>query len=45
MPDELVEMISQHGFQFDSPNLQNNFNMAYWMVLHMGHIGQHLHAR
>ena len=26
-------------------NLQDSFNMALsWLVLHMSHIGQHLHA-
>ena len=45
MPGELVNVISQRGFHFDSPNLQDSFNMALSsMVLHMGRIGQHLHA-
>ena len=39
-------MMIQQGFYFDSPNLQYSFNMALSQrVLHMGHIGQHLHAR
>ena len=30
----------------DGPNLQDSFNMALSrMLLHMGHIGKHLHAR
>ena len=46
MPDELVSMKSQQGFHFDSPNLQDSFNMVLSeMLLRMGHIGQHLHAR
>ena len=46
MPVELVNAINQQGFQFDSPNFQDSFNMALSrMVFHMGHIGQHLHAR
>ena len=46
MPDELVNMISQQGFHFNSPNLQDSFNAALpRMVLQMSHIGQHLHAR
>ena len=45
MPDEIVNTINQQGFHFDSPNLQDIFNMALSrMVLQMGHIGQHLHA-
>ena len=45
MPDKLINMISQQRFHFDSPNLQDNFNMALsWMVLQISHIGQHLHA-
>ena len=39
-------MISQQGFQFDSPNLQDSIYMAFsQMVMHMGHIGHNLHAR
>ena len=46
MPDELVNMISQQGFHFDSPNLQDGFIMALSrMVVQMSHICQHLHAR
>ena len=46
MPDELVNTITQQGFHLDSPNFQDSFNMALsWMVLHMSHIGQFLHAR
>ena len=42
---ELVNMVSQQGFHFDSPNLQDSFNMALSrMVFRMGHIGQNLHA-
>ena len=45
MPVELVNTISQQGFHFDSPNFKDSVNMASsWMVLHMNHIGQHLHA-
>ena len=34
------------GLHFDSPNLQDSFNVALsQMVLQMSHIGQHLHAR
>ena len=45
MPGELVNMISQQGFHFESPNLQDSFNMALsQMVLQMSHIGQHIHA-
>ena len=45
MPDEFFNMISQQGFHFDSPNFEDSFNMALpQMILHMGHIGQHLHA-
>ena len=44
MSDELISMTSQQGFYFDSPNLQDSINMALpRRVLHMGHIGQHLH--
>ena len=43
MPDELINMLSQQGFHFDSQSLQDSFNMAVsWMVFHMG---QYLHAR
>ena len=46
MPDELVNTISQQGFHFDSPNLQDSFNMALSrMVLKMSHIDQHLNVR
>ena len=46
MPVELVNAISPGGFHFDSPSFQDSFNMTLsWMVLHMGHIDQHLHAR
>ena len=46
MPDELVNLISQQGSHFGSPNLQDSFSIALsWMVLQMSHIGQHLHAR
>ena len=41
MPDELINMISQQGFHFDAPYLQDSFNMALSrMVLHLGHIIQ-----
>ena len=40
MPVELVNMITQEGFDFDSPNFLDSFNMALSrMVLHIGHIG------
>ena len=46
MPVEIVNVISQLGFHFKSLNFQDSFDMAlFWMVLHMGNIGQHLHAR
>ena len=48
VPDELVNMISQQGFNFNSPNLQDSFDMAlFWMVLQLSYmyIGQHFHAR
>ena len=39
------ERVSQQGFYFDSPNLQDGFNMPVSrMVLHMGYIGQNLQA-
>ena len=42
---ELVNAISEQGFHFDSPNLQDSCNMALsGMVLQMSHIGQNLHA-
>ena len=45
VPVELVNAISQQGFQFDSPNFQDSYNLALSQtVLHIGHIGQHLHA-
>ena len=38
-------MMSQQGFHFNGPNLQNSFNMAFsQMVLQISHICQHLHA-
>ena len=44
MSDELLNT-SQQEFYFDSPNFQDSLNIAFSrMVLHLGHIGQHLHA-
>ena len=41
VPDELVNVLTQHGFHFDSPNVQDSWSMALsGMVLHFGHIGQ-----
>ena len=38
-------MINQQGFYFNSLNLQDSFKMALsQIILHMGHIGQHIHA-
>ena len=34
MPDELINMISQQGFHFDSTNLQDSFNLALFCGLH-----------
>ena len=31
MADELVGMISQQGFYFDSPNLQDIFNIEHYL--------------
>ena len=46
MPDELVNMIIQEEFYFDSQNLQDSFNLALSQrALCMGHIGHHLHTR
>ena len=37
----VLSTISQRGFHFDSPNLQDSFYMAlYRMVLQMSHIGE-----
>ena len=44
MPDEIINVISQLGFYFDLPNLQDSFNMALSRRVFMGHIGPHLHA-
>ena len=45
MPDEIVNTITQQGFHFDSPNLRDSCSMVLsQMVLHISHIGQHLHA-
>ena len=47
MPIELVHVINQQGFHFDSPILQDSFNIALHvsqMILHMGHIGQNFNA-
>ena len=34
MPDEFVNMITQLGFHFGSPNFQDGFDIALtWMVL------------
>ena len=44
MPDEIINVISQLEFYFDSPNLQDSFNMALSRRVFMGHIGPHLHA-
>ena len=34
------------GIHFESPNLQDSCSITLFrMVLHMGHIGQDLHAR
>ena len=46
VPIILVNTITQSVYQINPPNLQGGFNMALsWMVLQMGHFGQHLHAR
>ena len=34
MPDELVNMITQQGFNFDSPNLQDSFKLALFCGIH-----------
>ena len=46
MPDVLINMITQGGFHFGSPNFQDGVDIALaQVVLKMNHIGQHLHAR
>ena len=38
-------MISQQEFHFDSPNVQDSFDMVLsQMVLEISHIGQYIHA-
>ena len=34
MPHDAVNMISQHRLHFDSPNLQDSFNVALFCGIH-----------